>query len=119
MGGPLLISDPNVASSSHGLQGSSPPLFSPDNYNPSNGNDDDDVMSLDESDPTLEIDLHVVPSKLIVQKKINDVFRKFQDSWVAKLLWAKFCLGSNGSLHTIKCRICSEVEGKDKIFAVM
>jgi hypothetical protein len=32
-------------------------------------------------------------------------------------MWVELCLGSNGNLHTIKCRICSEVEGKDKIFA--
>jgi hypothetical protein len=62
MGEPLLISNPNVASSSHGLQGLSLPLFSPCNFNPSNGNHDDDVMSLDKFDPTLEINLHVVPS---------------------------------------------------------
>jgi hypothetical protein len=37
MGEPLLISNPNVASSSHGLQRSSLPLFSPCNFNPSNG----------------------------------------------------------------------------------
>jgi len=51
MGRPLLIFDPNVVSSSHGPQGSSPHLFSPCNYNPSNGDHDDDVMSLDESNP--------------------------------------------------------------------
>jgi hypothetical protein len=32
-------------------------------------------------------------------------------------LWVEFCLGSNGNLQTIKCRIYSEVERKDKIFA--
>jgi hypothetical protein len=70
MGEPLIISNPNVASSSHGLQGSSLPLFSPCNFNPSNGDHDDDVMSLDESDPTPEIDLPFVPSKLRVPKKM-------------------------------------------------
>jgi hypothetical protein len=68
MGEPFLISNPNVASSFHGFQGSSHPLFSPCNCNPSNGDHHDDVMSLDESDPTPKIDLHVVPPKLIVQK---------------------------------------------------
>lgn len=29
--------------------------------------------------------------------------------------WVKFCLGSNGSLHSVKCKICIEVERKDKI----
>jgi hypothetical protein len=41
-------------------------LFSPCNSNPSNGNHDDDAMFLDESDPTLEIDLLVVPFKLVL-----------------------------------------------------
>jgi len=68
MGEPLLISNPNVASSSHGLQGSSLPLFSPCNFNPSNGDHDDDVMSLDEFDPIPEINILVVPFKLTVQK---------------------------------------------------
>jgi hypothetical protein len=68
LGEPLLISNPNVASSSHGLQGSSLPLFSPCNFNPSNGDHDGDVMSFDESNPTPKIDLHVVPSKLTIQK---------------------------------------------------
>jgi len=68
LGESLLISNPNVASSSHGLQGSSLPLFSPCNFNPSNGNHDDDVMSLDESYPIPKMDLPVVPSKLKVQK---------------------------------------------------
>ncbi len=64
MGGPLLIYDPNVASPSHGLQKSSLLLFSPCNFDFSNVNHDDDVMSLDESDPTPKIDLFIVPSKL-------------------------------------------------------
>jgi hypothetical protein len=115
VGGPLLISNPNVVSSFHGLQGSSPLLFSPCNFNPSNGFHDDDVMFLDESNPTLEIDLHVVPSKLIIQISF-DVSKKIQDFWVAKLLWGEFYLSSNGSLHTINCRMYSEVEGNDKIF---
>jgi hypothetical protein len=118
VGGPLLISNPNVVSSFHGLQGSSPPLFSLGSSNPSNGDHDDDVMSLDESDPTPKINLLIVPSKLIVQKKNYDVSKKLQDSWATKLLWAKFCLGSNGNLHTIKCRIYNEVEGKNEIFFI-
>ncbi len=67
MGGPFLNFYPNGASFSHGLQGSSPPLFSPCNYDPSNvDHDDDDVIFLDEFDPHLEIDLPIVPSKLII-----------------------------------------------------
>jgi hypothetical protein len=75
----------NGASFSHGLQGSSPPLFSPCNYDPSNIDHDDNAISLDEFDPHLEIDLPIVPSKLIIHKKNYDAFRRFQDSWVIKL----------------------------------
>jgi len=64
VGGPLLIYDPNVASTSHGLQRSSLLLFSPCNFDPSNVDHDNYVMSLDEFDPTPKIDLFIVPSKL-------------------------------------------------------
>ncbi len=78
VGGLLLNYDPNVASSFHGLQRSSLPLFSPCNFDPSNvDDDDDDVMSLDEFDPIPKIDLFIVPSKPIIQKKKNDASRKF------------------------------------------
>ncbi len=63
MGGPLLNYDPNVVSSSHGLQRSSLPLFSPCNFDLSNVDHDDDVMSLDEFGPIPKIDLFIVPSK--------------------------------------------------------
>jgi hypothetical protein len=53
IGGPILISNPNVASFFHGLQGSSLFLFSPCNFNPSNGDHDDDAMFSNESNPTL------------------------------------------------------------------
>ncbi len=115
MGGPFLIYDVNVASSSHGPQGSSLP---PCNFDPSNVDHDDDVMFLDESDPTPKTNILIVPSKLIVQKKNYDALRKFQDSWATKPPWIELCLSSNGSIHTVKCKMCSEVEGKDKIFIV-
>ncbi len=34
-----------------------------------------------------------------------------------KIAMGKFCLGSNGSLHVVKCKICNEMKGKDKILA--
>jgi hypothetical protein len=42
------------------------PLFSPCNFNPLNGNHDDDVMFLDESDATFETNIFVVPSKPVI-----------------------------------------------------
>jgi hypothetical protein len=92
----LLIFDLNVTSS-HGFQGSSPPLFSPCNFDLSNVDHDDDVMSLDEFDPTLETNLLIVPSKLTIQKKNYDASKNFQDSWATKVPWAEFCLLSQTS----------------------
>jgi hypothetical protein len=40
---------------------------------------------------------------------------QIENSKSLELAWAKFCLGSNGSLHIVKCRIYSEMERKDKI----
>jgi len=50
----------------HGPKRSSPPLFSPYNSNPSNGDHDGDVMCLDESNFILETYLLIFPYKLIV-----------------------------------------------------
>jgi hypothetical protein len=62
--------------------------------------------------PPLNVHLPNVPW---VKKKNDDSNRKFKESWAIKLPWAELCLGLNGNLHIIKCRICNEVEGKDKI----
>jgi hypothetical protein len=35
---------------------------------------------------------------------------------VVKLAWAKLFIGEDGTLHTIKCKVCTKVEGKNKIF---
>ncbi len=77
MGGPLLISNPNVDFSSHGIQGSSIPLFSPCNFDLSNVDHDDVVMSLDEFNPILKIDLLAISSKLTVKKKNYDASKFF------------------------------------------
>jgi hypothetical protein len=42
--------------------------------------------------------------------------KKFQDSLATKLPWAKLYLGLKGSLHDVKCWICSKVERKDMLF---
>jgi hypothetical protein len=43
--------------------------------------------------------------------------RHWQDSWAAKLPWAESVLGRDGSVMQVRCRICSEVEGREKILA--
>ncbi len=108
------MDDNNVIFSSHGPF-PFPPLFSPNHFDISNPNlDDVVVMSLDDSFSTLNANLPNAPS---VKKKNYDTNRKFKESWPVKLPWTRFCLGSNRSLHSIKCKIYSKVERKDKILA--
>lgn len=76
------------------------------------------AMSLSEPSTTLEVDFPIVPFKPRIKKWNYDATKRFQDSWVAKLRWAKLCMGSNGDLHITKCRACKEVEGKDKLLAL-
>jgi hypothetical protein len=90
-------------------------LFSFDQSNISNQNNDDDVvMNIDNFFSTPNVHLANVP---LIKKKNYDANRKFKKSWATKLPCAEFCLLLNGNLHTIKCKICSEVEGKDKLLA--
>jgi CRISPR/Cas system CMR-associated protein Cmr5 small subunit len=71
-------------------------------------------MNIDDSFSTPTVNFPIVSS---IKKKTSDANKKFEESWATKLPWAKFCLGSNGSLHVVKCKICNEVKGKDKILA--
>jgi hypothetical protein len=43
--------------------------------------------------------------------------RHWQDSWAAKLPWAESVLGRDGCVTQVRCRICSEVEGREKLLA--
>jgi len=72
----LLISNSSVTFSFHGPQGSSLPLFSPCNFDLSNANHDDDVMSLYEFDPALETNIPIIPFKSTIPKKIYDALKK-------------------------------------------
>jgi hypothetical protein len=49
------------------------------------------------------------------QKKLYDMKHHFQDTWVAKLPWAKFMIGVNRKVHKIKCKVCNKIEGHDKL----
>jgi hypothetical protein len=73
-------------------------LFSPNQFNISSQNNDDDVvvMNIDDFFSTPNVHLPIVPS---FKKKNYDSNMKFKESGATKLPWAKFCLGSNGSLH--------------------
>ncbi len=42
--------------------------------------------------------------------------KHFQDRWAIKLLWTKCVLGSNGKVAQVQCKVCTWIEGKDKLF---
>ncbi len=43
---------------------------------------------------------------------MNMHFEKF---WVVKLPWAKSIMGSNGKVVQVQCKVCSFIDGKDKL----
>ncbi len=43
----------------------------------------------------------------------------FQDTnWVAKLPWAKVVVGCNGKLNMVCCKICNEIDGREKLLVL-
>jgi hypothetical protein len=63
------------------------------------------------------VELSIRPNP-ISKKQNYDHTAKFQDLWATKLPWAKMCLGLDGLLHNVKCKICNKAEGKDKLLAL-
>lgn len=43
-------------------------------------------------------------------KKVYETNYCFQDAWVAKLLWAKLVVVSDGRVHKVKCKVYSKIE---------
>jgi hypothetical protein len=41
----------------------------------------------------------------------------FKVSWATKLPWVELQVGFDGFFHTMKCKICSKIEYKDKLLA--
>ncbi len=53
-----------------------------------------------------------IPPDPVSRKQNYDRTKKFQDLWAIKLPWVEMCLGLNGLLHNVKCKICNQVEEK-------
>ncbi len=49
------------------------------------------------------------------RKKINDLNRRFQDSWVVKLLWAESIMGVKGKTTEVKCKVCNVIDGRNRL----
>jgi hypothetical protein len=59
---------------------------------------------------------HIVPNTKKATKAEWELKRMFQDIWTKKLPWAEAVMGFNGKLSMVKCKVCSFVEKKDKLF---
>jgi len=58
----------------------------------------------------------IVPKPKKARRVEWELSKMFYDIWIAKLPWVKLVMGLNGKLSIIKCRVCSYVEKKDKLF---
>jgi hypothetical protein len=41
----------------------------------------------------------------------------FHDVWSVKLPWAEFVVDEQGKVDVVKCKVCSKIDDKDKMFA--
>jgi hypothetical protein len=74
-------------------------------------------MSLSEYSHTLKENLPI-PSKVKVKKWNYEATKKFQDKWLVKFPWTWIAYMEDGSLHIVKCKICIEIERKDKLIVL-
>jgi hypothetical protein len=44
--------------------------------------------------------------------------KHFQDTWAIKFPWAKSVMGSNDKVVQVRCKVCSFIDGKDKLLVV-
>jgi hypothetical protein len=52
------------------------------------------------------------------RKKAHEMNGHFQDTWVVKFPWIKFVLGSNGKVVQVQCKVCSLIDGKNKLLVI-
>jgi hypothetical protein len=65
-------------------------------------------------DPVVASPLHAAARQRRREYENN---RHWQDSWAARLPWAESVLGRDGRVTQVKCKVCSEVEGREKLLA--
>ena len=49
------------------------------------------------------------------RRRSYELNRHFQDSWAARLPWAESVVSADGTVRQVRCKICSEVEGREKL----
>jgi hypothetical protein len=55
-------------------------------------------------------------------QKLKKPFQSFNfcngialERWATRFCWSKLICGKDGKMHMVKCRVCSKVEGRDKL----
>jgi hypothetical protein len=62
-------------------------------------------------DPAIANTVHEASRK----RKTYELNRHFQDSWAAKCPWAEPVVGVDGRITQVRCKICTDVEGREKL----
>ena len=69
------------------------------------------LPDLEVLDPVLASPCH----EKIRKRRSYEANKHFQDSWAAKLSWAESVIGADGKVSQVRCRICTAVEGREKL----
>jgi hypothetical protein len=70
-------------------------------------------MLFDESPPIIFCE--DLTQKNLKKRKLYEGAKKFQNVSITKLPWVKFMIDDKGLMQQIMCKICSYVEGKEKL----
>jgi hypothetical protein len=74
----------------------------------------DRAPSVEIVDPAVASPLHAAARQWHLGYERN---RHWQDSWAARLPWVESSLGRDGRVTQVRCKVCSEVEGREKLLA--
>jgi hypothetical protein len=74
----------------------------------------DQVPDFQIVDPVIATPIHVVARQW---RRTYEHNRHWQDSWAGRLPWAESVLGRDGRVTQVRCKVCSEVEGREKLLA--
>jgi len=70
-------------------------------------------MLFDESPPIIFCE--DLTQKNLLKKMLYERTKKFQNVSTTKLPWVKFIIDDKGLIHQVMCKICTYVEGKEKL----
>ncbi len=72
----------------------------------------------DDSPSTITCDLVCNATRKTQKKKrLYEGAKKFQDGWTTQLPWAENVIGDKGLVHQVWCKVCTNVERKEKLLA--